>query len=363
MSNDKRYQVFISSTFLDLQEERHAVTLALLQLDCFPSGMELFPAANDDTLTLIQRVIAECDYYLLVIGGRYGSTDETGLSYTEREYDYALSLKKPIMAFLHGQPGAIPSAGSDVSANARERLQRFRAKVEFSHVVKYWKNADDLAGKVALSFSHFVRTYEAIGWVRADAQDSRETLAELDRLRRHVAELEAASSNPLPGTDSLAQGDDEITLDVLYATKAYLPRVGWQDMTAVHGVLSVSCNQILAALGTAIIDPINEHAVKSLLEQRLAEHIPDGAKAEVRAAAGKHFGAEDLQYGTVGLTMSAATLDTILVHFMTLGILERDRSPTVTVWRLTPRGVDQLMRAKAIRKDPSGRPGELTFHD
>ena len=53
---DTRYQVFVSSTFEDLQEERQEVMHALLELDCMPSGMELFPAANDDQWTLIKKV-------------------------------------------------------------------------------------------------------------------------------------------------------------------------------------------------------------------------------------------------------------------------------------------------------------------
>src|SRR6266853_1961238 len=60
---DKRYQVFVSSTFNDLQEERQEVMQALLELDCMPAGMELFPAANETQLNLIKRVIDDCDYY------------------------------------------------------------------------------------------------------------------------------------------------------------------------------------------------------------------------------------------------------------------------------------------------------------
>jgi len=52
---DKRYQVFVSSTYADLQEERQEVMQALLELDCIPAGMELFPAANEDQWTLIRR--------------------------------------------------------------------------------------------------------------------------------------------------------------------------------------------------------------------------------------------------------------------------------------------------------------------
>lgn len=39
---DKRFQVFVSSTYEDLQEERREVMQALLELDCIPAGMELF---------------------------------------------------------------------------------------------------------------------------------------------------------------------------------------------------------------------------------------------------------------------------------------------------------------------------------
>jgi Domain of unknown function (DUF4062) len=97
---DKRYQVFVSSTFLDLAEERKQVIQALLELDCIPYGMELFQASDDDQWTLIKRVIDDCDYYLVIIAGRYGSM-KGGVSYTEMEYDYAISQNKPVIAFLH----------------------------------------------------------------------------------------------------------------------------------------------------------------------------------------------------------------------------------------------------------------------
>lgn len=45
---DKRYQVFISSTYVDLQEERQSVLQTLMEMDCIPAGMELFPAADEE---------------------------------------------------------------------------------------------------------------------------------------------------------------------------------------------------------------------------------------------------------------------------------------------------------------------------
>ena len=82
---DKHFQVFISSTFADLKEERQSVLKAVLELNHMPAGMELFPASDESAWDLIKDVIEASDYYLLIVGGRYGSTDEEGLSYTEKE--------------------------------------------------------------------------------------------------------------------------------------------------------------------------------------------------------------------------------------------------------------------------------------
>ena len=67
---DRRHQVFVSSTYQDLLEERQEVMQALLELDCIPSGMELFPAANEDQWSLIKKVVDDCDYYMVIVAGR-----------------------------------------------------------------------------------------------------------------------------------------------------------------------------------------------------------------------------------------------------------------------------------------------------
>ena len=108
ITTDKRYQVFVSSTYDDLQDERKEVMQALLELDCIPAGMELFPASSEDQWSLIKRVIDDCDYYILIIGGRYGSVGPDGISYTQMEFEYALKTGKPIISFIHKNPASIP---------------------------------------------------------------------------------------------------------------------------------------------------------------------------------------------------------------------------------------------------------------
>jgi hypothetical protein len=77
---DKIFKVFLSSTYEDLREERAEVQKALLKLNCFPVGMELFPAADDETWEFIKSQIEDSDYYILLVAGRYGSVSASGRS-------------------------------------------------------------------------------------------------------------------------------------------------------------------------------------------------------------------------------------------------------------------------------------------
>lgn len=161
----KFYRVFVSSTFIDLREERQAVMQALLELNCMPSGMELFPASDETALELIKRELADCDYYVCIVGGRYGSLDPEGISYTEREYDFAVNNGIPVLGFLPEDPRNIPVGKSDADQG---RLAAFRDKVARRHCRK-WKNADDLGRKVVVSLTQMFSLFPRDGWVRASA--------------------------------------------------------------------------------------------------------------------------------------------------------------------------------------------------
>jgi len=97
----KKYQIFISSTFTDLIEERQAAVEAILKKGHIPAGMELFTAGDKSQWEVIKKWIDDSDIYLLILGGRYGSIDkETGLSYTEMEYNYAVEIGKPLFTLI-----------------------------------------------------------------------------------------------------------------------------------------------------------------------------------------------------------------------------------------------------------------------
>jgi Domain of unknown function (DUF4062) len=56
-----KYQVFISSTYEDLKEERDRVIKAILEMSHIPVGMEMFNAADESQWNIIKRRIEESD--------------------------------------------------------------------------------------------------------------------------------------------------------------------------------------------------------------------------------------------------------------------------------------------------------------
>ena len=153
---DKRYQVFISSTYEDLKEERLEVIQALLELNCIPAGMELFPAADDDQWTLIKQVIDDCDYYIVIIGGRYGSISNTGISYTQMEYEYAIETGKPVISFTHKNPSGISAAKTERTDDGKEKLEEFRNLVR-QKMCKNWETPAELGSVVSRSLIQLVK--------------------------------------------------------------------------------------------------------------------------------------------------------------------------------------------------------------
>src|ERR1044072_4145935 len=97
----RKFQIFVSSTYEDLKEERQAAVEAILKAGHIPAGMELFTAGSESQLNVIRRWIQDSDIYLLILGGRYGSIEpKSGLSYTEVEFDYARSVDKRFFAVV-----------------------------------------------------------------------------------------------------------------------------------------------------------------------------------------------------------------------------------------------------------------------
>lgn len=169
---NKKYTVFLSSTYDDLREERREVIQSLLELNCIPCGMENFPADDDEQFEFIKSVIDECDYFVLIIAGRYGSITKNGKSFTEMEYRYAVQKGIPVLAFIHNNIGTVSFEKSEKDEKSRKKLDAFIEYVSNGKMVKFWNGKEDLAGKVSRTMVSAINLHPAKGWIRGDSSMS-----------------------------------------------------------------------------------------------------------------------------------------------------------------------------------------------
>lgn len=191
---DKKLQVFVSSTFTDLKDERQAAVEAILSAGHIPAGMELFSAGDESQMIVIKRWIEESDVYLLILGGRYGSVEaSSGKSYTHLEFEYALELNKPMFAVVISDSALdrkVQEAGRSVlePENVKE-LKEFKSIV-LSKLVKFFDDRKDIKLAIHETLSDFSYRKELVGWIRGDNAVNTGVLAEeIARLTKENSEL------------------------------------------------------------------------------------------------------------------------------------------------------------------------------
>jgi len=182
-----KYQVFISSTYEDLKDVREQIIKCILEMGHIPVGMEMFSAANEDQWRVIQKQIDECDYYVVILAHRYGSLDK-GVSYTEKEYDYAVSKNIPILGFVIDDATKWSSKFMDREEETLKKLNLFKEKVK-TKMISFWKTSEDIYGKFAVSLGKAISTYERPGYVRANEVANIDAYNEVTRLSNENSKL------------------------------------------------------------------------------------------------------------------------------------------------------------------------------
>lgn len=330
---EKRYQVFVSSTYADLKEERQHVIQALMEMDCIPAGMELFPAADEEQWEFIKKVIDDCDYYLLIVGGRYGSTTDDGISYTEKEFDYAVENGLKVVALIHGEPDDIPFGKSEKDEELRNKLFSFRDKVMDGRLVKFWTAAKELPGLVALSMTKTIKMYPATGWVRANNVANEDILIELNELRKENSVLQKTVNNnkaqyAVDVTD-IADIDSEFTIHGKYTV--YRPGIGATNYTFES---LISWKEMFTLISPYLIDYYSESSVVSKLANCLLER---------EGKSGSSVSINDQEFKTIQLQLEA------------YGLIKTDRLKNVkgnmaTFWSLTEKGKKLMMENRLVRQ-------------
>ncbi len=337
----KRYQVFVSSTYEDLKEERAEVMQALLELDCMPAGMELFPASSDEQWSWIKRVIDESDYYLVIVGGRYGSINKrTNLSFTEMEYRYAVEVGKPVIAFLHQEPEQLPGVKLETSQSKKRQLSEFRSLCE-TKLCKYWTSLHELGAKVSRSVTQLQKHNPSPGWIRGDSIDELETIA-IQRLKEKVQSLEVQISSSQREADAeleLADGSSEFGISYNFVFKEKkINKSGSPYWTQSHDewhTATFTWDEALAVIGhNLLLSPSEGTICRDLIE----------------AGRNKIGIWDDEERRVENVRISSDDAKIVRTQLMARGLLEVKTGQYGVVWNPTAQAKRMIVRLVAKRK-------------
>lgn len=349
--SEKRYQVFVSSTFTDLVAERQAVVSALIESDCFPAGMEAFAASDESQWEMIKKYIDESDYYIVLSAGKYGSIDtDTNISFTEKEYRYAISTGKPVAAFIHSDLSILAAKHTESSLDGKKMLEQFHQELKKSKVVKFWSSKDELKSQIILSMLRLKRERPTVGWVRADKVATTEILEDINELRKENDRLNGL-------------------VDLFRAAESTLnPEYAWDyDLHVVTGFITESDNfdllseweakmkwrSIFSLIGSELrhgvalsFEEINQRFSEIVVSSIDSLKMDDGAPAIILKNQSSAFDPSKLGYTVYSAKCFLTALTSILSQFEIHGLIRLDNG----LYSLTNFGHRHFIEMSAVKR-------------
>lgn len=317
---DKKYQVFISSTYNDLKEERKIVQEILLSLDCIPAGMESFVAEDKSQLDVIKSIIDLCDYYILIIGGRYGSIDaESQKSFTELEYDYAVSKHIPILVFAVDEHKTFAKNKIETIPENVDKLKAFREKALFNKLGGIWDGRQKLAKLVSTSMNKALKEIERPGWIRGNNVSDEGHLIKTQELTKENVELKERYSKQTEEIDKYKKKIKQLTSvhkNLAFENQKFTIRykIYYVNGKSKKKSKKSTLNNIFKYLSLSISGYIVD---KSFVENKLKEFIKPKTKIDF---------------------IDVQTVDILLNQYKELGFIEQISEQKVYKYKLTPKG-------------------------
>lgn len=268
---DKRYQVFISSTFADLEEERKGVMEAIVELDCFPAGMEMFPASNMEQFEYIKSVIDESDYYVIIVAGRYGSVAEDGISYTEKEFDYAREQGIPILAFVKENINELPSTKIEIDQNKRKKLDEFRLKVLDGRLAKFWDTSEQLKYCLHSSLAREMKMNPRIGWIRGDSSSDINIYKTIEKLKEDNKKLRDENKQLSQVKNKEENDEDVIAMKEFNKKMNSFFSIEIRENGKYSLLKDICINQIIKSVGYRMMYPFDLDILNKCIVQSFAD--------------------------------------------------------------------------------------------
>lgn len=300
----KRYQIFISSTYKDLEDERQEVLKSVLKLRHIPVGMEHFVATNEEQFDYIKRLIDETDYYIIIVANRYGSQADDGISYTEKEFDYAVSLGIPVIACIHSNPDSLPVNKSDLEAGAKRKLIKFRNKIMHHRMVSYinWENPSALSAEVVVALINTINDNPRPGWERVASYENSDLLNQINDLR-----IENNRLKTLLDEKRIAEDQEQFIMKFPWnEVRTFAGYSKWQDYDNISIPVSITWSHIFSILGPILLVQNNINSVHYAINHALfLEQAPYFCLPDVEF---QLIIAEFLKYGIIDIDQEKVVL-------------------------------------------------------
>ena len=320
----KRYQVFVSSTYEDLVDERKHTMQALLETKCIPAGMELFPAASDDQWTLIKRVIDDCDYYIVIVAGKYGSCGKDGKSYTEMEFDYALASGIPVVGFFHDNLDALPGSKLEKSDERRAKQQAFIGKVK-SRMCRSWRTPDGLASAVKSAMLHEIENHPRPGWVR------------------HSPSLRSSNQKTKHALFADSETHLQVQVKIKYPKWDDKEKTQWNWCSETQ-VVALTLGEIFSVIAPRLMEKRSRVGLKKMVNHWIEKtHLQERISKLV-----------EMDYPHLSVDVDLNTFNQVLDTLVANKLLKRVPPPPHVrtydfYWQLTSSGIQRLAEQKAMR--------------
>ena len=271
---DKRYHVFISTTEADMHAERVVLSQTLVSQGFFSWGLE---QRTPLTTAFARRQIDDCDYFILMLGSRYGELSASGVSYMHLEYIYAVTKQKPILVLMYEAPESRADEFQDKTPEGKLKFFDFRRQLQRERdMVMTFRDLRDLEIAIRHTMPQFLNRYPAQGWIRPNQQQVQQLQDENEQLRQKLLQLEQQprmTTTPQRVADlPQVQGHEEITFD--YKVHAY------QDgnFRELRPHRQMTWNDLLMVIGPGFSPAMPEDSFAKLLN----DYLNSTALADVR---------------------------------------------------------------------------------
>lgn len=238
-----------------------------------------------------------------------------------------------IISFIFHDIDQLTANKIEKTEELQNKLKFFTLKAEQKHC-KYWKNSEDLGGKVSRSMIQLKKKHPSDGWIPGRFAADEKMFRKIEELRARIQELESIRAmevnEPPIHAEGLAQGDETCSQDANLRNARGLTKLV---------SLKASWDKIFKYVGSGMIGECSEKAFLENVRLAYYHSIPTEFQ--------KYKSYDNIVIFTVIFAKIKMQLQAL--GLITHGTKKRAVSDNEVYWKLTPYGEHYLIKISAVK--------------